>query len=153
MFAWPAGELEVHWMIEQSTKPPQVCVFYFCLLWTFFGEKKNKKKKAGRKRKGSDELKIHYCASHQITFWPIFAPVSADVTEWPTQSKWDPAMHSTQQKHPQEEIFFWAFNIDALKNRRHILKDHFYGQNFSRSFVSMYGTYTLKKSCRFNFGD
>lgn len=116
----------------------------------FFGKKK---KKASRKRKGSDEFKIHYCALHQITFWPIFAPVSADVTEWPTQGKWDPAMHSTQQKHPQEEIFFWAFNIDALKNRRHILKDHFYGKNFSRSFMSIYGTYTLKKSSRFNFGN
>lgn len=49
----------------------------------FFWEKK----KVGRKRKGSDGLKIHYCALHQITFWPIFAPVSADVTEWTTQGK------------------------------------------------------------------
>lgn len=112
-----------------------------------------KKKKAGRKRKGSDGLKIHYHALHQITFWPIFAPVSADVIEWTTQGKSDPAMlcHSTHQKHSQE-VFFWAFNFDTLRNRRHILEDHLYGQNFFTSFMSMYGTHTLKNLAGLIFG-
>lgn len=146
-------DLQGNWKCTRWSSKAQNLHKYVCFIFAsseLFWEKKKK----GRQKKEriwwvknsllcftSDNILAYICTSLSWCHWR------------PTQGKWDPAMHSTQQKHPQEEIFFWAFNIDTLKNRRHILKDHFYGQNFSRSFMSMYGTRALKKSFRFNFGD
>lgn len=150
--------------LARHKAPTNTCVLYLCLLWTFFFGRGGE---AVSEREGSDGLKIHCCALHQITFWPVLAPVSANVIEWRTHGRWDPAVlcHSVQLKRPQEEILFCAVSPWWFLNKHSLLGikkgfQHWYFKNpegyfespffldssekCCRSFMSMYGTYTVR---------
>lgn len=149
-------DLQGNWKCTRWSNKAQNLHKYVCFICAsselFLG---GKKKKAGRKRKGSDGLKIHYHALHQNNILAYIC-TSLSWCHWMDNTRQIRSSHALPQhtpKAPTRRGFFLGFQHWYFeKQEAYFRRSSLWTKLFHKFYEHVWNTY-IKKSCRFNFWD